>query len=83
MFRAEKRDSLLKYLIENNIEAKIHYPIPIYRQKGLSYLGFELGDFPQSDEDAANLISLPCDQHLSKQELNYMIHKISDFYTRN
>ena len=83
MFRAEKRDSLLKYLIENNIEAKIHYPIPIYRQKGLSYLGFELGDFPQSDEDSANLISLPCDQHLSKQELNYMIHKISDFYTRN
>ncbi len=83
MFRVERRYSLLTHLIENNIEAKIHYPIPIYRQKGLANLGYELGDFPQSDENAANLISLPCDQHLSKQELNYMIQKTRDFYSRN
>jgi dTDP-4-amino-4,6-dideoxygalactose transaminase len=51
MFRAENRDELLAYLLENNIEAKIHYPIPIYRQKGLSHLGHQFGDFPQSDEE--------------------------------
>ena len=80
MFRAENRDGLLKHLRDNNVAAKIHYPIPIYRQKGLLHLGNVEGDFPQSDEDAKNLISLPCDQHLGISELNYMIQKIRDFY---
>ncbi len=82
MFRAENRDKLLAFLLENNIEAKIHYPIPIYRQKGLSHLGHELGDFPQSDDDARILISLPCDQHLTEEELQFMIHKVGEFYSK-
>jgi dTDP-4-amino-4,6-dideoxygalactose transaminase len=82
MFRAENRDELLAYLLENNIEAKIHYPIPIYRQRGLSPLGLQFGDFPQSDEDAKNLISLPCDQHLTEDELLFMIHKVEEFYSK-
>jgi dTDP-4-amino-4,6-dideoxygalactose transaminase len=80
MFRAKNRDKLLNYLLENGIEAKIHYPIPIYRQKGLEFLGHKLGDFPQSDKDASNLISLPCDQHLSKLELEFMVKTIKEFY---
>jgi dTDP-4-amino-4,6-dideoxygalactose transaminase len=82
MFRAENRDELLAFLLENNIEAKIHYPIPIYRQKGLSHLGHQFGDFPQSDEDAKNLLSLPCDQHLSEEELLFMVHKVGQFYSK-
>ena len=33
MILAEKRDKLLKFLIKNKIEAKIHYPVPLHRQK--------------------------------------------------
>jgi aminotransferase EvaB len=82
MFRAKNRDKLLAFLLDNKIEAKIHYPIPIYRQKGLSQLGHKLGDFPQSDEDAKNLISLPCDQHLSVEELQFMVQKVGQFYSK-
>ena len=32
------RDKLIKYLIKNNIEAKIHYPIPLNKQKASRYL---------------------------------------------
>jgi dTDP-4-amino-4,6-dideoxygalactose transaminase len=45
-------------------------------------LGHKLGDFPQSDEDAKNLISLPCDQHLSEEELLFMIHNVGQFYAK-
>ena len=34
----DDRDNLLKYLAENNIEAKIHYPIPLHLQKAAKNL---------------------------------------------
>lgn len=82
MFRAKKRDELLKYLQDFNIEAKVHYPIPIYRQKALSFLRHKLGDFPQADADAQDLISLPCDQHLNDDQITFMIDKVRDFYAK-
>ena len=33
---AEDRDGLLKHCLESGIEAKVHYPVPIYRQAWLS-----------------------------------------------
>ena len=80
---AENRDNLLKYCLENGIEAKIHYPIPIYRQKALKYLGYKKGDFPISDYHAKNIISFPCDQHLSINQINYMIKTVNNFYKSN
>ena len=41
----EKRDSLLKYLIKNNIEAKVHYPIPLNKQKAAKNLNLNQKKF--------------------------------------
>ena len=35
---AEKRDALLKHCIKKGIEAKIHYPKPMYLQESIKYL---------------------------------------------
>ena len=77
---AENRDELLKHCIKNGIEAKIHYPTPIYRQKGLKHFGYNRGDFLVTDRHAKNMISFPCDQHLSKSEINYIIDTVFNFY---
>ncbi len=77
---AEDRDKLYKYCLKNGIEAKIHYPIPIYRQKAYTYLKHKKGDFPVCDDHAKKIISFPCDQHLSKYQLNYIIKTIEKFY---
>jgi dTDP-4-amino-4,6-dideoxygalactose transaminase len=77
---AEQRDELLKYCLEKGIEAKVHYPVPIYRQPALKHLGHKLGDFPVSDEHTKKIISFPCDQHLSVEEMDYVIKTVSDFY---
>ncbi len=78
---AKRRDELLKHCIKRGIEAKVHYPIPIYRQKALSHLNYKKGDFPVTDYHANNIISFPCDQHLSKKEMNYIIKTVREFYS--
>ncbi len=79
---AENRDALLDYCLKQGIEAKIHYPIPMYRQDALKYLNYKEGDFPISDYHAKNIISFPCDQHLNRSELDYIITTVKNFYEK-
>ena len=80
---AKNRDNLLKYCKKKGIEAKIHYPIPIYLQNSLKYLNYKKGDFPVADSQAKKIISFPCDQHLIKKELDYVIKTVKEFYETN
>jgi len=77
---ADKRDQLLEYCTTRDVSAKVHYPIPIYRQKGLSFLGYKRGDFRVADMHAKNMITFPCDQHISKEEMDYVIKTVQEFY---
>jgi len=77
---AERRDALLQHCLDAGIEAKIHYPVPIYQQPALSYLGYKKGDFPVSDQHGKSMISFPCDQHLRKNEMDYIIETVKEFY---
>jgi dTDP-4-amino-4,6-dideoxygalactose transaminase len=77
---AKNRDALLKHCLKKGIEAKVHYPIPIYRQKALKFLGYKKGDFPVTDEHAKKIITFPCDQHLSLKEMKYVISVVKNFY---
>ncbi len=78
---AERRDELLKYCQKKGIEAKIHYPIPMYRQNAMKFLKHKIGDFPVSDYHAKNIISFPCDQHLSKKEMSHVVKCVREFYS--
>jgi dTDP-4-amino-4,6-dideoxygalactose transaminase len=78
---AEDRDRLLEHCLARGVEAKIHYPIPLYQQKALRYLGLKTGDFPVTDRHAGEIISFPVDQHLSRDEQDYVIETIRNFYS--
>ena len=77
---AEDRDALLEHCIEHGIEAKVHYPVPIYRQPALKHLEYRKGDFPVADSHTDKIITFPCDQHLSPEQLDYVVEVVSDFY---
>jgi dTDP-3-amino-2,3,6-trideoxy-4-keto-D-glucose/dTDP-3-amino-3,4,6-trideoxy-alpha-D-glucose/dTDP-2,6-dideoxy-D-kanosamine transaminase len=79
---AERRDELLRHCIDRGIEAKVHYPIPIYLQPALGDLGHRPGDFPVTDRHAREIITLPCDQHLSREQMDYVIETVRGFYGR-
>ena len=77
---AERRDELLKYCLDQGVEAKVHYPVPIYRQPALAHLGHKEGDFPVTDAHTQKIITLPCDQHLSQKEMDFVIQTVTKFY---
>ena len=79
---AKDRDKLLKYCLKKGIEAKVHYPIPMYLQKCLKHLKHKRGDFPITDLHTKKIITFPCDQHLSIKEINYIIRTVKNFYNK-
>ena len=83
MIEARKRDALYEFLLKNGVEAKIHYPIPLYLQKGLAPLGYKMGDFPETDRQAKCILTLPADQHLTAKQVRYAIDVVREFYKRN
>jgi aminotransferase EvaB len=76
------RNKLLKYCIKNGIEAKVHYPVPIYRQEAMKFLKHKIGDFPVADKHAKSIISFPCDQHLTNKEMSYVVSVVKKFYKK-
>ena len=77
---AKNRDKLLKHCLKKGIEAKVHYPIPMYLQNSLKNLKHKRGDFPVTDLHTKKIITFPCDQHLSNKEMKYVINTVKKFY---
>ena len=41
------------------------------------------GDFPVTDLHTKKIITFPCDQHIKKNEMNYIIKTVNDFYFKS
>ena len=77
---ATRRDELVAFLISRGVEAKIHYPIPIHLQNAARNLGYKCGDFPVCERQAQEIVTLPAHQHLTQEQINYMLSMIREFY---
>jgi dTDP-3-amino-2,3,6-trideoxy-4-keto-D-glucose/dTDP-3-amino-3,4,6-trideoxy-alpha-D-glucose/dTDP-2,6-dideoxy-D-kanosamine transaminase len=77
---AERRDELLHYCTQREIECKIHYPIPLYCQEGLRHLGYAPGRFPVTDRHAKMTLTLPVHQYLAPEQLSFVVETIREFY---
>jgi dTDP-4-amino-4,6-dideoxygalactose transaminase len=75
----QNRDELISFLAENDIHCGIHYPIPIHLQDVYSYMGLAKGSFPIAEKCAGNLVSLPMFPELSKVQVEYVTHKLTQF----
>lgn len=82
VIQTKDRDGLLAYLQGREIQAKIHYPIPMHLQKASAYLGYKTGDFPVCERHCKSIITLPVHQHLTANEIGYIIESIQKFYER-
>ncbi len=75
-----KRDKLRDYLIENGITTGIYYPIPLHLQDCFSYLGYQKGDFPESEKASEEVLSLPVYPELTQIQIEYIIEKVKSFF---
>jgi len=80
VIRTPKRNKLFKFLLSNNIQTGIHYPIPLPQQKSLAFLGHKKGDFQVSEKLSKEIISLPIYPELTHNAQDYIVEKIRSFY---
>jgi len=78
----KKRDLLQKHLIKNNIDAKVHYPIPVHLQKAAKYLKYKKGDFPIAENMANTSLSLPVHEFIDERHVKHMVNSINKFYLK-
>lgn len=57
--RSTRRDALQQQLNDQGIQTGIHYPIPVHLQPAYADLGYKIGDFPNSEIAAKEVLSLP------------------------
>jgi dTDP-4-amino-4,6-dideoxygalactose transaminase len=77
--RTPARDQLVSYLAESEIYCGIHYPVPIHRQKAYRFLGLQKGDYPVSEQCAAEFVSLPMFPELTGAQIERVVESIEKF----
>jgi len=78
----EKRDKLLKFLVKNSVDAKVHYPIPMHLQPAAKYLKYKKGDFPTAEKMANTSLSLPVHEFIKKKHIKFVVNLIDKFYKK-
>ena len=79
---AERRDELKRYLNENQIDAKIHYPIPMHLQQAAKSLGYKRGDLPVCERICDSVISFPVHEFITDDQIDYIVSKAREFYAK-
>jgi len=82
VIKADRRDELLKYLNENGVDAKVHYPTPIHMQEAAQHLGYKENDFPMALKLSKRIMSLPLYPTLKVQQQDLLIDLVRKFYAR-
>jgi len=80
VIRAKNRDKLQSFLKEKGVPTAVYYPLPLHLQKCFTYLGYQAGDFPQSEKAAAEVLALPIYPELTQGQQDYIVASIRDFY---
>jgi dTDP-4-amino-4,6-dideoxygalactose transaminase len=76
--RTPNRQELMADLKEAGIGTGIHYPIPLHLQKAYESLRYAPGEFPISEEAAAQVLSLPMFPHLTPQQQVCIVERIME-----
>lgn len=79
---AENRDELLNYLRSKDIGCAVYYPLPLHLQECFSYLNHKKGDFPITEELTEKVISIPVFSEITKEQQDYVIGNIKEFYAQ-
>ena len=79
--RVQDREGLQKHLAEAKIDTGIHYPIPLHVQKAYGNFGYHAGDFPVSEQVAAEILSLPMFPQLTHHQQKEVTSKVIEFVT--
>ena len=65
---ADKRDLIMDFLAKKGIQTAVYYPKPLHLQPVYAELGYRADDFPQAEQAARTVFSIPVYPELSMSE---------------
>ncbi|MBC7522949.1 MAG: DegT/DnrJ/EryC1/StrS family aminotransferase [Flavobacterium sp.] len=77
VIRTKNRQDLQDYLLQNNIETLIHYPVAPHKQKSLSE--FSTLSFPITEVIHNEVLSIPISPVILKTEVDYIIKILNQY----
>ncbi len=80
VIQTDRRNDLQKFLLDQGVDTKIHYPIPIHLQRAAAELGYKRGDLPVTEKQADQILSLPVHQFLTRDQVDFVIDRIRAFF---
>ncbi len=80
VIRTKKRDEVQKFLGEQGISTALHYSRGVHMQKAYNYLGYRVGDFPETESAANECISIPLFPEMSDEQVVYVAEKVKEFF---
>jgi dTDP-4-amino-4,6-dideoxygalactose transaminase len=77
VIRVPDRDRVLKGLHAAEIDAGIHYPVPVHLASAFAGLGYQLGSFPNAERAAGEVLSLPIFAEISPAQQERVVSVLS------
>ncbi|HLY71165.1 MAG TPA: DegT/DnrJ/EryC1/StrS family aminotransferase [Puia sp.] len=82
VIRAQRRNELMKFLSDKNIETSLHYPTPLPFLPAYKYLDHKTSDYPVSAQLQKEILSLPMYAELTEEMIRYVSDNIKEFYKK-
>lgn len=77
VIRTENRDKLQKYLMDNEIQTLIHYPIPPHKQK--AYKNWNNLSYPITEKIHKQILSLPISPVMETEDVDEIVEIINKY----
>jgi dTDP-4-amino-4,6-dideoxygalactose transaminase len=76
VIQVPERDRVFQQMKEAGVGVGIHYPIPLHLQPAYSFLGYAKGDFPETEQVADSVLSLPLFPEITDEQQQYIVEQL-------